>query len=219
MNNVLITGTNRGIGLELARQYQARGDKVVAVCRTVSAEIENLGVQIVDGIDVSQAGDVATLATKVTGMAFDILLHNAGILRGDSFDTLDFDELLEQFKVNALGPLRVVRGLRNNLGEGSKVGIVSSRVGSIADNESGNNYGYRASKAAVNMIGTNLSHDLKPSGIAVALLHPGLVATAMTGGRGIPATEAATGLIARMDELTLSSTGGFWHANGERLPW
>ncbi|MEQ8205881.1 MAG: SDR family oxidoreductase [Woeseia sp.] len=219
MNKVLITGANRGIGLELARHYQARGDQVFAVCRAGNAEIDSLGVTVIDGIDVTNADDVATLAANVAGMSFDILLHNAGILRSDTFDTLDFDELLEQYKVNALGPLRVVHGLRNNLAAGAKVGIVSSRVGSIADNESGNNYGYRASKAAVNMIGTNLSHDLKPKGVAVALLHPGLVATDMTGGRGISATEAAAGLIARIDELTLASSGGFWHANGEGLPW
>jgi len=219
LNKVLITGANRGIGLELARHYQARGDQVFAVCRAGNADIESLGVTVIDGIDVTNAEDVATLAASVAGMSFDILLHNAGILRSDTFETLDFDDLLEQYKVNALGPLRVVRGLLNNLAAGAKVGIVSSRVGSIADNESGNNYGYRASKAAVNMIGTNLSHDLKPKGIAVALLHPGLVATDMTGGRGISATEAAAGLIARMDELKLASSGGFWHASGEGLPW
>ncbi|MCB1845366.1 MAG: SDR family NAD(P)-dependent oxidoreductase, partial [Halioglobus sp.] len=100
-----------------------------------------------------------------------------------------------------------------------KVGIVSSRVGSIADNSSGNNYGYRTSKCAVNMIAANLTHDLKPYGVALALLHPGFVATDMTGGRGSSPEEAAAGMIVRMDELTLSSSGGFWHANGERLPW
>jgi NAD(P)-dependent dehydrogenase (short-subunit alcohol dehydrogenase family) len=216
---VLITGANKGIGLELARQYQARGDEVVAVCRAGSADIEGLGVTVIEGIDVTVGDDIAKLAAMVSGMSFDILLHNAGILRRDTLDTLDFDDMLEQYQVNAIGPLRVVSGLLDNLPEGARVGIVSSRVGSIADNQSGNNYGYRASKTAANMIGMNLSHDLRPRGVAVALLHPGLVATQMTGGRGIPAIEAATGLIARMDALTLSSSGGFWHANGERLPW
>ncbi len=121
--------------------------------------------------------------------------------------------------MNAIGPLRVTRAWRKNLNTGSKVGIVTSRVGSIEDNSSGNNYGYRASKAAANMVGMNLRHDLGSSGIAVALLHPGLVATDMTGGNGVPAQDAARGLIARMDELTLENTGGFWHAEGYPLPW
>ena len=106
-----------------------------------------------------------------------------------------------------------------NLHEGSKVAIVSSRVGSIEDNSSGNNYGYRVSKAAVNMVGTNLRHDLEPKGIAVTLLHPGQVATDMTDGTGVPPIESAKGLIERIDELDLENTGGFWHAEGYRLPW
>ena len=106
-----------------------------------------------------------------------------------------------------------------NLSEGSKVAIVSSQVGSIDDNSSGNNYGYRVSKAAVNMVGTNLKHDLAPRGIAVVLLHPGLVATDMTGGRGISVTESAKGLINRIDALDMSKSGGFWHAEGYTLPW
>ena len=219
MSKVLIIGASRGIGLELARQYCARGDEVVAVCRKGNAELGRIDLQVIDGIDVTVAEDVVALAGAVDGAAFDILLHNAGILYTDTFDSLDFDRMLEQFRVNALGPLRVIRTLSENLHKGAKVGVVSSRVGSIADNSSGNNYGYRTSKCAVNMIGTNLAHDLKPRGVALALLHPGLVATEMTGGRGIAPAEAAAGLIARMDELTLSSSGGFWHANGERLPW
>ena len=177
MNRVLITGANRGIGLELARQYKARGDEVFAVCRAGNADVEGLGVTVIDGIDVTVANDVAKLAAMVSGVPLNTLLHNAGILRGDTFETLNFDDMLQQYEVNAIGPLRVVHGLIDNLCKDAKVGIVSSRVGSVADNESGNNYGYRASKAAVNMIGTNLSHDLKPRGVAVALLHPGLVAT------------------------------------------
>ena len=92
-------------------------------------------------------------------------------------------------------------------------------MGSLDDNGSGGMYGYRVSKAAVNMVGVNLAHDLRGSGVAVALLHPGFVATKMTGGNGIPASESATGLLKRIDELTLDASGGFWHANGERLPW
>jgi NAD(P)-dependent dehydrogenase (short-subunit alcohol dehydrogenase family) len=115
--------------------------------------------------------------------------------------------------------LRVTEALTDNLQKGSKVAIVSSRVGSIEDNGSGGNYGYRASKAAVNMIGTNLRHELLPRGIAVAILHPGLVATDMTGGSGIAPADSAQGLIQRIDELSLENSGGFWHAEGYTLPW
>ena len=162
---------------------------------------------------------MAKLAAELKDTSIDVLLNNAGILRGDAFGDLDYDDMLLQFKVNALGPLRVTEALRDNLSAGSKVVIVTSRVGSIDDNSSGGNWGYRTSKTAVNMIGTNLMHELKPRGIAVALLHPGLVATDMTRGHGISPQDSASGLIARIDELTLDTSGGFWHAEGYRLPW
>ena len=219
MATVLISGSNRGIGLELCRQYHDRGDDVIAVCRSSSEELDGLGIRVIDNIDVAEDDDVTRLVGELDGAAVDILINNAGILRTDTIDSVDFEIMLEQFRVNTIGPLRVTRALRNNLGQGAKVGIVSSRVGSIEDNSSGNNYGYRVSKAAVNMVGMNLRHDLAASGIAVALLHPGLVATDMTGGNGVPPQDAARGLIARMDELNLDNSGGFWHAEGYPLPW
>ena len=219
MATVLITGSNRGIGLELCRQYHGRGDDVIAVCRTSSPELSDLDIRVIDNIDVADDDDVEKLAGELAGIDLDVLLNNAGILRSDTLDNVDFDGMLQQYRVNAIGPLRVTRALRKNLREGSKVGIVTSRVGSIEDNSSGNNYGYRASKAAANMVGMNLRHDLGAGGIAVALLHPGLVATDMTGGNGVPAKDAASGLMARIDELTLDNTGGFWHAEGYPLPW
>lgn len=219
MATVLINGSNRGIGLELCRQYKARGDDVIAICRNISPELEELGVRVIDNIDVGDDDDVAKLAAEIKGVTLDILVNNAGILRPDTVETVDYDVMMEQYRVNTIGPLRVIRALRKNLARGSKVGIVTSRVGSIEDNSSGNNYGYRASKAAANMVGMNLRHDLGPEGISVALLHPGLVATDMTGGHGIPPEDAARGLIARMDELNLENTGGFWHAEGYPLPW
>lgn len=219
MATIVITGANRGIGLELCRRLKERGDDVIAVCRSPSPELEQLGAEIIEHIDIADDDAVEQLRYALEGRKIDVLINNAGILRGDDLDTLDYGEMLEQFKVNTLGPLRVTRALLGNLEEGSKVGIVSSRVGSIGDNGSGNNYGYRTSKAAVNMVGKNLSHDLKPRGIALVLLHPGMVATDMTGGRGVPAGKAAAGLIQRIDELDLENTGSFWHAEGEELPW
>ena len=215
----LITGCNRGIGLELVRQLTARGDDVIAVCRSASEALRNLDITVITGIDVSDGDSVANLKAKIGAQPIDVLINNAGILRRDTFGTLDYEEMLEQYRVNALGPLRVTEALVDNLHDGSKVAIVTSRVGSIEDNGSGGNWGYRASKTAVNMIGTNLVHELTPRGIAVALLHPGLVATDMTGNHGIPAAESARGLIERVDELNLGNTGTFWHAEGYVLPW
>ena len=219
MAHIVVTGCNRGIGLELVSQYVARGDSVTAVCRQASDALAATGARIIDGVDVATADGVNRLAEALSGESVDVLVNNAGILIGDTLATLDFDNMLEQYKVNTLGPLRVTRALRHNLGNGSKLAIVSSRVGSIDDNGSGNNYGYRASKTAVNMVGTNLKHDLMDAGVAVAILHPGLVATDMTGGTGIAPRDAARGLIERIDELTLQTSGGFWHAEGYRLPW
>jgi len=219
MNKILVTGCNRGIGLQLCTQLHDRGDEVIGVCRSANPEISSLGIRIIEGIDVSDGEDVATLATALDGEPIDTLINNAGILRSDTLERIDYDAMLEQYRVNTLGPLRVTRALLSNLNEGSKVAIVSSRVGSIEDNSSGNNYGYRVSKVAVNMVGMNLRHDLEPRGIAVALLHPGYVATDMTGGTGIPPAKSAKGLIERIDELNLENSGGFWHAEGYRLPW
>lgn len=219
MAKVLVTGCNRGIGLQLCIQLQGRGDEVIGVCRSASPEISALGIRVIEGINVSDGDDVAALARALDGESVDILINNAGILRSDQLDSIDYDVMLEQYRVNTLGPLRVTQALLPNLLEGSKIAIVSSRVGSIEDNSSGNNYGYRVSKVGVNMVGTNLRHDLEPRGIAVALLHPGFVATDMTGGRGVSPADSARGLIERIDELDLENTGSFWHAEGYRLPW
>jgi len=149
-----------------------------------------------------------------------VLINNAGVLSDESLDDLDLDRIRRQFEVNSLGPLRVTAALRRNLRSGAKVAIITSRMGSIDDNTSGGRYGYRMSKAAVNMAGRSLAHDLRPDGIAVAILHPGFVRTGMTGHTGlIDPPESAAGIIARIDELTAETSGSFWHANGELLPW
>jgi NAD(P)-dependent dehydrogenase (short-subunit alcohol dehydrogenase family) len=219
MPTTLITGTNKGIGLQICAQLRARGEDVIAACRTPSPELSVLGVRIIDGIDVSDAKSIDRLKPELAGQQIDVLINNAGIMKDDSFGSIDYEEMMEQFRVNALGPLRVTEALADNLKDGSKVVIVTSRVGSIADNGSGGHYGYRASKTAVNQIGTNLKHELMPRGIAVALLHPGMVATELTGGRGISSTDSARGIIKRIDALDIENSGGFWHAEGYELPW
>lgn len=223
MSTVVITGANRGIGLEFCRQYAERGDNVIAVCRKASDELKSLGVRVEQGIDVADPDSVRELAGRLEDEAIDVLINNAGIMEKQSMGGIDrnaIESMLRQYRVNSIGPLLVTQALLPNLHEGAKLGIVTSRVGSVEDNSSGGSYGYRMSKAAANMAGKSLAVELEDRGIAVALLHPGFVKTDMTGNTGyIEADEAAAGLIQRMDELALETTGRFWHANGEELPW
>ena len=219
MSKVLITGANRGIGLELCRQLAARGDDVIAVCRNSNDALGALNVRVIEGVDVGSTGSVKLLRDQLDDERVDWLINNAGVLSVESLDSLDFEAMVQQFKINALGPLRVTSTLLPNLSQDARVGIITSRMGSIGDNTSGSYYGYRMSKAAVNMAGVSLALDLKDRGIAVVLLHPGMVATDMTGGRGIPVERSASGLIQRMDSLEMADTGSFWHAEGEPLPW
>jgi NAD(P)-dependent dehydrogenase (short-subunit alcohol dehydrogenase family) len=193
---------------------------VIAACRSRSPALDELGVRVIEGIDVTSDQAVAELVSQLSGTHLDVLVNNAGLLTRESLDDLDFDRMRRQFEVNSLGPLRVTAALRGCLGSGSKVIIITSRMGSIDDNTSGGRYGYRMSKAAVNIAGKSLSVDLKGDGIAVAILHPGFVRTDMTGHEGlIDPPESAAMLIDRIDDLTLGTTGSFWHANGELLPW
>ncbi|MCP4870512.1 MAG: SDR family oxidoreductase [Proteobacteria bacterium] len=220
MSTAIVTGANRGIGLELCRQLKAGGWTVVGACRTPGTELRSVADEVWDDIEVGDDAVIDILRTRAEGRQFDLLINNAGVLKRQSLDDLDWDGARLQFEVNALGPLRVTSALLETLGEGAKVAIVTSRLGSVGDNTSGSHYGYRMSKAAANIAGVSLARDLEGRGIAVALLHPGFVRTGMTGGRGyIDATEAAAGLLARIDELTMETSGSFWHSNGEILPW
>ena len=217
---IVITGANRGIGLALAQHWKARGDRVLAVCRQASTALIDSGVEVIDGVDVSTADGVSNLTCALGDTPVDILYNNAGIMLSETVDQMDFEQLLDQFKVNTLGPLRVTVALLGNLREGSKVGLMTSRMGSIADNTSGKKYGYRISKAGLNAAGKSLALDLHDRGIAVAILHPGWVQTDMTGNSGnLTVDEAAANLIARMDELNLENIGTFWHSDGSVLPW
>jgi NAD(P)-dependent dehydrogenase (short-subunit alcohol dehydrogenase family) len=219
MGTYLVTGTNRGIGLAMCQLLKERGERAIAVCRNPSDELKQLGIRVEAGIDITKDESVAELVERLQGMQVDVLINNAGRLEKNRLDELDFDSIRRQFEVNALGTLRVSRALLPNMTAGSKIAIITSRMGSIGDNTSGNSYGYRMSKVALSMAGKSLSIDLKPRQIAVGILHPGLVATGMTNFSGMPTTEAASALLQRIEELNLDNTGTFWHSNGEILPW
>lgn len=219
----LVTGSSRGIGLEFCTQLQQRGFDVIATCRTATPALQALGVEVIEKVEVSDPDSLQQLVAKLNGRKIDWLINNAGIAGGlglNDISTTAIDSFKRMFEVNSLGPLLVTHALMNNLSKGSKVGLVTSRMGSIADNDSGGSYAYRMSKAALNAAGKSLSIDLKPQGIAVAILHPGWVRTDMTSHGGLIDTdESVDGLLKRMDALELSNSGTFWHTNGEVLPW
>lgn len=217
---VVITGANRGIGLSFTRLYQEQGCSVFSVCRKASQELINLGVNIIDEVDVTSPQGLKRLASELKDTKIDLLINNAGILRDEVLGGIDRSTVLQQFETNALAPLLVTEALMNNLTKGAKVALITSRMGSVADNTSGGRYGYRMSKAALNIAGVSLAHDMKPLDISVAILHPGLVGTDMIGGEGdISPDQAAERLSQRIEKLNLSSSGTFWHSNGEILPW
>lgn len=218
--NVLITGANRGIGLQLAKQYAEAGANVFATCRKPSAELEKANATIIADIDVAAADAAAKISQALGDEKIDLLINNAGILTRETLDDAPAADIQQQFNVNALAPLLITIGLLPHLNKNAKVAMITSRMGSLTDNGSGGYYGYRMSKAALNAAGVSLARDLKDSGIAVALLHPGYVQTDMVNNTGdITAAESAQRLRQRIEQLNMANSGTFWHSNGEVLPW
>lgn len=217
---VVITGANRGIGLELARLYAREGCAVIGVCRESSTELADVASSVIDGVDVTTDAGIDRLVKGLAGQQIDLLINNAGLLQDEKLGSIDFDSIRIQMEINAYAPLRVAEALVSQIPSGGKIANITSRMGSIADNDSGGRYGYRASKAALNAFGKSLAMDLKPRGIAVAQLHPGYVQTRMVNFGGlISPEESAKGLAERIEGLSLENTGSFWHSNGEQLPW
>ncbi|MEM8832444.1 MAG: SDR family oxidoreductase, partial [Cyanobacteria bacterium P01_G01_bin.19] len=171
--------------------------------------------------DLTSPEAIDSLVQKLGDTQIDVLINNAAIVERISLDNLDLDSIRRQFEVNAIAPLRFTKAMLPKLASGSKVIFMTSRMGSIDDNTSGGSYGYRMSKVALSMAGKSLSVDLQPKGIAVAILHPGLVQTRMTNFNqaGITPRTSVRGLLERIAQLNLANTGTFWHANGEILPW
>lgn len=218
--NIVITGANRGIGLSFSTHYQQQGHTVYAACRQSSKELEASGAKVIEGIDVANDDSIEQLAQQLSGVPIDLLINNAGILRDEVLGEIDYDTIQEQFAINALAPLKVTEALQYNFALNAKLAMITSRMGSIADNTSGGRYGYRMSKAALNAAAMSLTHDLRAQGVAVGIFHPGLVGSDMIGGQGdLTPNQAAQRLAQRINELNLENSGTFWHSNGDVLPW
>lgn len=222
---IVITGANRGIGLAMAKICQQRGDTVYALCRQSSPQLNELKVNVIEGIDISADAGITHAQSALSGVAIDLLINNAGILRNESLSDFNKETIIEQFNVNALAPIALTQALLSNLSKNSKVALITSRMGSIADNDSGGRYGYRMSKAALNIAAVSLAKDLSSDEIAVGIYHPGYVQTDMVNAQGqtsngdISSDVAAKRLLTLMAQLTMSETGVFKHSNGEILPW
>lgn len=232
MNTVLITGANRGIGLEFARQYAADGWQVVACCRQPqqAEALNRLADQYKDRfsihrLDVRELAETDQLSHKLQDLPIDILINNAGVYphaQNGEFDRISYDDWMEAFRVNTFAPLKMVEALVEQIAcsQLKIVATITSKMGSIADNQRGGSYIYRSSKAAVNMVVKSLAVDLQPRGIIAVLLHPGWVQTDM-GGRGalISTKQSVTGMKSILDRVTHSDTGKFIAYDGQHIPW
>lgn len=227
----LVTGANRGLGLEFTTKLAERGDEVIATCRSIAAakELQELAersggkVRLFE-MDVATPADNQKLAAFLEGQAVDVLINNAGHYSKDNgpFETIDFDGIMKDFAINAMGSLRVTQAALPAIRRGSlkKIINISSKMGSIADNSGGGAYAYRMSKTALNMGSRSLAQDLKPEGITVLTMHPGWVLTDMGGPNAlVDANESINGLIKVIDNAGLEQSGRFWDFRGEELPW
>ncbi|MFO0657770.1 MAG: SDR family oxidoreductase [Polyangia bacterium] len=219
IGTVLVTGASRGIGLDFVRAWLERGAHVIAGCRNPTSAsalgtlMSEYGERLrVMQLDVVDERSVETMAGAIGNQPIDLLINNAGILQVETLENMDFASILDQFKVNALGALHVTRSLLSNLRDGAKIINITSRMGSLDDNTSGGYYGYRMSKAALNMATRSLAVDLKNRGIIVVAMHPGMVQTDLTRGFGmLTAAESVAGMNQVIDKLTIEQSGLFLH--------
>lgn len=220
MQHVVITGGNKGIGLALVKQYLAQGDKVSVICRSASAELTALNVTVYSGVELTDGAQIKALADKFSAGNIDILINNAGIFSNETLDDFSVERIEQQFQVDALAPLWLSQVLLSAIKPGGKIAMITSRMGSIADNTSGRYYGYRMAKAALNAGSVSLARDVAARQIHVGIYHPGFVQTEMVGFAGdISADEAASLLKQRISELNADNSGKFYHSNGTELPW
>lgn len=218
--NVVVTGANRGIGLEFVKGYLNQGANVYAICRNSCDDLNRTKAKVINHVDLSHCAGIPDALAPLKDVAVDLLINNAGVLGHEGLEDWDPNTIDYQYKVNALGPLLVTQTLLPNLSAGSKVAMITSRMGSLADNSSGGYYGYRMSKAALNMASVSLARDLTPKEIAVTILHPGFVQTEMVNGNGdISPSESVARMMGLIENLTLAQSGLFYHSNGDELPW
>ena len=221
---VLITGANRGLGLEFARQYAADGWRVIGTARNPQRadELNALSVEVAQ-LDVASQASVDALAQLLERRPIDLLINNAGIFpRVNKIEEVNLDDYSRTIAVNTLGPVRVTRALLPNLRRGEKKTIVNitSRLGSIALNDFGAFYGYRESKAALNMFTKTLAIELDPEGFTCLTIHPGWVKTDMGGqNANLTPEESISGMRAVIEKLGPADTGTYWSYSGEEEPW
>lgn len=232
MNTVLITGANRGIGLEFATQYATAGWQVIACCRQPqqATALSQLAEQyknrfFIHQLDVRKFAEIDQLSQKLRDLPIDVLINNAGIYppaQNGEFGHINYEDWIETFKVNTLAPLKITEAMIEQVARSHLkiIATLTSKMGSIDDNQRGGSYIYRTSKTAVNMVGKSLAIDLQPRGIISVLLHPGWVQTDM-GGQGalITAKQSVTGMKKILDEITLADTGKFFAYDGQSIPW
>lgn len=228
MSTVLITGTNRGIGLEFTKQYAQAGWDVLACCRepenasalqVLAAQHSNIQIH---ALDVANFSQVDALAQQLSDIAIDVLINNAGVYPTGGLGDTDVDKWLTGFKVNSIAPLKVATAFTPHIAKSTlkKLVTLSSKMGSIDDNNSGGSYMYRSTKAAANCVMKSLSIDLQPADIAVATLHPGWVKTEMGGPNALISTQTSVaGLRNVIDQLSLANTGRFVAYDGKEISW
>lgn len=222
-STVLITGANRGIGLEFARQYKEKNYDVIATARNPKEadKLRSLGVRI-EQLDVGEPSTIAALSKKLSGIPIDILINNAGILlERDSLETVTFEDMSHSFAVNSSGPLILSQALLSNLREGKhkKIINITSMLGSIQNNNGGM-YPYRASKAALNQITKTMSIDLKNEGFICIVVHPGWVKTDMGGSMATYTPEQSVrSMINLIDGLDHKANGRYFDLHGDQIPW
>lgn len=232
MPNLLITGANRGIGLEFAKQYVEAGWRVFACCRNLDKAdtlkqlaVQHTGLLSIRTLDVANFDQIERLAIELADQEIDLLLNNAGIYSDTpqgGFNTIDYEAWMHAFQVNSMAPLKMAEAFARQIARGHQKKIVSitSKMGSIADNTSGGSYLYRSSKTALNMVMKNLSIDLAPRGLITTVLHPGWVQTDMGGSAAlITPQQSVTGMRHVIEQLTSANSGKFYDYEGKEIPW
>ena len=231
MKTVLITGANRGLGLEFARQYAAANWQVIAACRQpdLATELKDLAKQYpqiqVEALDVADFAQIDALSSRLSGQAIDLLINNAGVYgdaAGKGFGNLDYQTWQQTLTVNTMAPVKVTEAFLSQLEKGTDklVVVISSLMGSISDNGSGGSLLYRSSKAGLNAVMKSLSIDVKPRQLGVLILHPGWVRTDMGGKNGLlDVEESVTGMRQQIEGFQFEQSGSFVKYDGSLLPW